>query len=88
MISKKDFRLIEIIGIGGYGYVHKARKKDNKINYALKVMSKLRVYEKNSISSVLNERKLLTRINHPYGIIYLDLLLECIMLSRIRNICT
>jgi hypothetical protein len=33
--------------------------------FALKVMSKLRVYEKNSITSILNERKLLTKINHP-----------------------
>jgi serine/threonine protein kinase len=65
LIQKKDFKFIEIIGIGGYGYVHKAQKKDTHMYFALKVMSKLRVYEKNSISSVLNERKLLTKTNHP-----------------------
>jgi serine/threonine protein kinase len=66
LITKKEFKLIEIIGVGGYGYVHKAQKKDNRMFFALKTMSKLRVYEKNSIQSVLNERKLLTKINHPY----------------------
>jgi serine/threonine protein kinase len=65
LIAKKDFKLMEIVGIGGYGYVYKAQKKDNKMFFALKMMSKLRVYEKNSIPSVLNERKLLTKTNHP-----------------------
>jgi hypothetical protein len=32
----------------------------------MKEMSKVKVYEKNSVQSILNERQLLAHIRHPY----------------------
>ena len=65
LTSKNDFKLQKVIGIGGYGFVYKAIKTSTKIVYALKVMSKIRIYERSSIDSVMNEKTLLSKINHP-----------------------
>lgn len=35
------------------------------MNYAMKEMSKVKIYEKNSVQSIINERKLLAHLRHP-----------------------
>lgn len=39
-------------------------KKDNQV-YAMKEMSKPRILMKHSVASVMNERKLLAKLQHP-----------------------
>ena len=54
------FNLQYVIGIGGFGKVWRVQhKKTNKI-YAMKEMNKALVITKKSVSSVMNERKLLS----------------------------
>jgi len=48
-----------VIGKGGFGKVWKVERKKFKTMYAMKEMSKARIVQKKSVSSVLNERKLL-----------------------------
>ena len=50
------------IGKGGFGKVWKVVLKRNKQTYAMKEMSKGRVITKRSVHSVMNERKLLSRL--------------------------
>ena len=62
---------MHVIGRGGFGKVSLIRlickvwkvvmKKDNQV-YAMKEMSKARVLMKNSVASVMNERKLLAKL--------------------------
>jgi serum/glucocorticoid-regulated kinase 2 len=33
---------------------------------AMKEMSKVKIYEKNSVNSIINERKLLAHLRHPF----------------------
>jgi hypothetical protein len=44
-------------------------KKDNKI-YALKEMSKVKIIDTKSEKNILFERDLLSKMNHPYFILY------------------
>lgn len=54
------------MGKGGFGKVWLVtRKKDGKI-FAMKEMYKPRVLSKRSISSVINERKILAQLKHPF----------------------
>ena len=61
-----DFTFDRAIGKGGFGKVWRVtRKKDNKL-FAMKEMYKARVLAKRSIHSVINERKILSKLKHPF----------------------
>lgn len=65
-ISKQDFKFHMIVGKGGFGKVwivtHILRKK----YYALKEMSKAKILSKKSISSVFNERQILSELKGSF----------------------
>ncbi len=41
------------------------RKRDNSL-HALKILSKAKILSKNSVKAILNERHILSKLNHPY----------------------
>ncbi|ETM02916.1 AGC protein kinase [Phytophthora nicotianae] len=58
-VSPRDFHVIKVIGVGGMGRVLLVRyRKDGKL-YAMKVVSKKSVKEKNMAARVLSERDVL-----------------------------
>ena len=65
-MSKNAFQFHYIVGKGGFGKVWKVEHKKSKKLYAMKEMLKARVISKRSVNSVMNERKLLTQLKHPY----------------------
>ena len=66
MIDKSSFKLLEIIGRGGFSQVWKVLYlKYNKI-YAMKKMYKVDIIDKKSEKDVLIELSLLSRIHHPF----------------------
>ncbi len=60
------FQFHYVIGRGGFGKVWKVEKKNSKQFYALKEMSKARVIAKRSERSVINERRILAHLTHPF----------------------
>ena len=64
-ISKSSFEYLSIIGKGGFGKVWKVILKKNRIQYALKEMSKTKIIDKRSEKSVKFEKDLLSTMNHP-----------------------
>ena len=60
--NKGSFTFIKIVGKGGFGRVWKVIEKKTKKVYALKVIDKARVITKKSVSSVMNERDLLSKL--------------------------
>ena len=54
-----------MVGKGGFGKVWKVERKKFRTMYAMKEMSKVRIVNKKSVNSVINERKLLSQLKHP-----------------------
>jgi serine/threonine protein kinase len=65
LINKNMFLMHFIIGRGGFGKVWRVEYKKTKEIFAMKIMSKFKVHQKKSITSVMNEKKLLENLNHP-----------------------
>ena len=65
-VNKNSFEYLSIIGKGGFGKVWKVFHKQKKIKYALKEMNKIKILDKKSEKSVIYERILLSRMNHPF----------------------
>lgn len=59
-INKNHFKFDCVVGKGGFGRVWKVERKKFKSMYAMKEMSKVRIVNKKSVNSVINERKLLS----------------------------
>lgn len=65
-ISKKNYDIVLPIGKGGFGKVWKVIEKRTKKLYAMKQMSKVKIINKKSVGSVMNERNYLCQLNHPF----------------------
>ncbi|KAK9829756.1 hypothetical protein WJX72_007695 [[Myrmecia] bisecta] len=65
-IGPGDFELLRVVGQGAFGKVFQVRKKDTGQVYAMKVMRKERIMEKDHGSYVKAERDILTAVFHPY----------------------
>ena len=65
-LSKSQFQFHYGIGKGGFGKVWKVEFKKTKEHFAMKEMSKARILAKKSVNSVMNERKILAHIKHPF----------------------
>ncbi|KAM3129318.1 hypothetical protein pb186bvf_018605 [Paramecium bursaria] len=62
--KKPEIIYLSVIGIGAFGYVWKIQFQNNL--YALKVMSKSMLLEKNNIKQVFYERNILITLKHPF----------------------
>ncbi len=60
------FQFHYVIGRGGFGKVWKVEKKNSKQFYALKEMSKAKIISQRNERSVMNERRILTHLSHPF----------------------
>ena len=65
-ISRSSFTFHYIIGRGGFGKVWKVTIKHTNNSYALKEMSKVKIIDRKSESSILSERHLLAQLHHPF----------------------
>ena len=62
----KTFKPLFKIGKGGFGKVWKVQNRKTREFYALKEMSKIRIISRHSVSSVINERFILSNIRHQF----------------------
>mmetsp|Transcript_42641 Transcript_42641/g.40940 ORF Transcript_42641/g.40940 Transcript_42641/m.40940 type:complete len:193 (+) Transcript_42641:33-611(+) len=65
-VNKHHFKFVHVVGKGGFGKVWKVERKKFKTMYAMKEMSKVKIVNKKSVNSILNERKLLAQLKHPF----------------------
>ena len=65
-IYKSLFSYQYAIGKGGFGKVWKAEMKRSNNLYAIKEMQKIRIINKRSVHSVMNERKILETLENPF----------------------
>ena len=65
-ITRNSFEFICLIGHGGFSKVWKVKWKKTNAIFALKEMSKARIMDKKCESTILLERDLLSKMNHPF----------------------
>ena len=61
-----DFDLLKVIGKGSFGKVMQVRKKDSNRIYAMKILKKAHIVERDEVSHTLAERMVLAKIQHPF----------------------
>lgn len=66
-----DFVLLKVIGRGAYGKVFQAYKKHNGTVYAIKVLKKYELIDRNVYNNIISERDVLQSVSHPF-IVRLD----------------
>jgi len=66
-VSLDDFEMLKVIGRGSFGKVMQVRKKgaDGTI-YAMKILKKKAIIQRNQVEHTLAERKILEALKHPF----------------------
>lgn len=65
-VGIEDFEVLKVVGQGAFGKVFQVRKKGTSEIYAMKVMRKDKIMERNHAGYMKAERDILTKIGHPY----------------------
>ncbi|KAE8662790.1 Serine/threonine-protein kinase AtPK2/AtPK19 [Hibiscus syriacus] len=65
-IGIEDFEVLKVVGQGAFGKVYQVRKKGTHKIYAMKVMRKDKIMEKNHAENMKAERDILTKVDHPF----------------------
>jgi serine/threonine protein kinase len=65
-LASSLFKISHAIGKGGFGKVWRVEQKKSRLPYAMKEMEKARIIHKRSVQSVMNERRLLAMLRHPF----------------------
>ncbi|CAJ1812290.1 unnamed protein product [Sphenostylis stenocarpa] len=65
-VSIEDFEVLKVVGQGAFAKVYQVRKKGTSEIYAMKVMRKDKIMEKNHAEYMKAERDIWTKIEHPY----------------------
>ncbi|XP_010543158.1 PREDICTED: serine/threonine-protein kinase AtPK2/AtPK19-like [Tarenaya hassleriana] len=65
-VGIEDFEVLSVVGKGAFGKVYQVRKKGTTEIYAMKVMRKDKIMEKNHAEYMKGERDILTKIDHPF----------------------
>ncbi|KAJ8753810.1 hypothetical protein K2173_000064 [Erythroxylum novogranatense] len=65
-VGVEDFEVLKVVGQGAFGKVYQVRKKGTSEIYAMKVMRKDKIVEKNHVEYMKAERDILTKVDHPF----------------------
>ncbi|XP_078445029.1 serine/threonine-protein kinase AtPK2/AtPK19-like [Wolffia australiana] len=65
-VGLEDFEVLKLVGQGAFGKVFQVRKKGTSEIYAMKVMRKDKIMEKNHVEYMKAERDILTKVDHPF----------------------
>jgi p70 ribosomal S6 kinase len=65
-VGLDDFEILKLVGQGAFGKVFQVKKKGTSEIYAMKVMRKDKILEKNHSEYMKAERDILTKIDHPF----------------------
>jgi serum/glucocorticoid-regulated kinase 2 len=62
----EDYDLLKVIGKGSFGKVMQVVKKDTGRIYAMKIIKKAHIVERDEVSHTMAERNVLGKLNHPF----------------------
>ncbi|ORY38812.1 Pkinase-domain-containing protein [Rhizoclosmatium globosum] len=61
-----DFEILRVLGKGSFGKVVQVRKKDTGRVYAMKILKKASIVERDEVQHTLAERNVLAKVSHPF----------------------
>jgi serine/threonine protein kinase len=64
--SAEDYIALSVIGKGTYAKVLLVRSKVDKQVYAMKILKKKYIVEKNQEKNIMTEKSILSDLNHPF----------------------
>lgn len=65
-VGLEDFDFLKVVGQGAFGKVFQVMKKGTSEIYAMKVVRKDKIIEKNHFEYMKAERDILTKVDHPF----------------------
>jgi len=65
-VTLDDFEMLKVIGRGSFGKVMQVRKKGSETIYAMKILKKKAIIQRNQVEHTLAERKILEALKHPF----------------------
>lgn len=65
-VGLEDFEVLKVVGQGAFGKVFQVRKRGTSEIYAMKVVRKDKIVEKNHVEYMKAERDILTKVDHPF----------------------
>lgn len=65
-VGLEDFDLLRVIGKGSFGKVFQVRKKDTGRIYAMKVLNKKNIIDRQEIEHTKTEKNILQKLVHPF----------------------
>ncbi len=65
-ITIRDFELVKVIGKGSFGKVLLVRRQKSTKLFAMKVLDKQNIMQRNQVVHTLTERRVLGQIKHPF----------------------
>ncbi|KAI3638835.1 hypothetical protein MIR68_003333 [Amoeboaphelidium protococcarum] len=65
-LTPDDFELLKVLGKGSFGKVLQVRKRDTNRIYAMKVLYKKDIIERQEVEHTMSERHILKLTNHPF----------------------
>ena len=65
-VAMEDFELLKVLGRGAFGKVVLCREKTSRRMYAMKILKKNFVFQKNEVEHTLTENRVLQTIRHPF----------------------
>merc|ERR1719364_258289 len=65
-VTLDDFEMLKVIGRGSFGKVMQVRRKGDQTIYAMKILKKKAIIQRNQVEHTLAERKILEALKHPF----------------------
>lgn len=65
-VGLEDFEVLKVVGQGAFAKVYQVRRIGTSEIYAMKVMRKDKIVEKNHAEYMKSERNILTKVDHPF----------------------
>lgn len=62
----KDFKMLTTLGSGTYGKVVLVKHSETQKLYAMKILKKKEIKEKNQVEHTKTERRVLEKVQHPF----------------------
>ena len=66
IVSLSDFKIVKLIGQGGFGKVYLVKRQGTSTHYAMKVLRKDFIMQQDQFEHIMTERQILAQVRSPF----------------------